>query len=210
MHIRALIYEDERSDLLTLLTNDKHFFVLDYINKEARVIERVNLLIPDLIILNVELCDEKTSKMIERIKGEHPFIKVIILARTKGFSSMIKAMKSGVQGYLVDSIDQVFWLEYFKNIISETQVNPDLVRELYFTLTLDEEKSEKKEPLISSREAEVVKLVALGYSNQEIAKELKIEIATVKNHLKSVFQKLHVKNRVQLTRYAIKHRLVEL
>lgn len=210
MHIRALVYEKERSNLLSLLTNDNDFFILDYLNKKQRVIEQVDLLIPDVIILNVASCDEQTSKMIELIKGNHPFIKVIIITRTNDFSSMVKAMKSGVQGYLIASIDHTFWLDYLKSVVLETEINKQLTRMLYFKLRLDEEETEKKEPLISLRETEVVKLVALGYSNKEIARELEIEIATVKNHLKSIFQKLHVKNRVQLTRYAIKTRLVEL
>ena len=150
----------------------------------------------------------KTTKL---IKEKHPNIKIVILTVSEDSTHLFEALKQGAQGFLIKKVNPGDWYPYLKSVVSENiPVSYELVNEVLQTISSHPKKpiSPKANPL-SQREMEILKLVAKGHTNKEISNMIFISEYTVKNHLKNITKKLDIKNRVQLTRYAIDNGWVE-
>lgn len=150
----------------------------------------------------------KTTKL---IKEKHPNIKIVILTVSEDSTHLFEALKQGAQGFLIKKVNPGDWYPYLKSVVSENiPVSYELVNEVLQTISSHPKKpiSPKTNPL-SQREMEILKLVAKGHTNKEISNMIFISEYTVKNHLKNITKKLDIKNRVQLTRYAIENGWVE-
>jgi len=122
---------------------------------------------------------------------------------------LFEALKKGAQGYLLKNLQPSAWKQYLREIaIDEAPMSKELAFRILQEFSLKEQKPPKPSPL-TGREREILELVARGDSNREIGERLAISEHTVKNHLKNILQKLHLENRVQLTRYALERGWVD-
>ncbi len=168
---------------------------------------------PDVILMDIKMPGCNGLEATRRIKQEMPSVKVFMLTVSESDEHLFEAIKSGAQGYLVkdlkarqlfDALEGVARGEAaFSGIIAAK-----ILREFDKSGRGARERLQITEPL-TEREIEVLQLVAQGKSNQEVAESLVISESTVKNHLRSILGKLHLRNRIQAAVYAVRQGLVE-
>jgi DNA-binding NarL/FixJ family response regulator len=115
-------------------------------------------------------------------------------------ANLFEAIKNGAQGYLLKNLNPNIWLSYLHSLATDSAPMPQEIANRILAEFTGSKATDHT--LLTPREQEILTRVAQGLSNKEIATELVISEHTVKNHLKNIMQKLHLNNRVQLTRYA--------
>jgi DNA-binding NarL/FixJ family response regulator len=177
-------------------------------------IELIERLVPDVVLLDVHLPGGGGQAVIGAVKQEHPEVRFLALSASDAPEDVIAVIRSGARGYvtktigtadLADAIVRVadgdavfshrlagFVLDAFAAAPSADDVKPS------FNPELDQ---------LTSREREVLRLIAQGYTYKEIARELYISVKTVETHVSSVLRKLQLSTRHQLTRWAAERRL---
>ena len=167
---------------------------------------------PDVIVLDIALPKISGIEIAKIISKDYPQIKILILTANTDEHTFISSVKAGVKGFLPKDTSKEEFIEavktvytgkhYFGKNISET-----LFKTLSDSLLNSNEKNDKK---LSSREIEIIRLFALGHSYKEIAETLYISTRTVETHKNNILKKLNLKNTIDLVKYAIKERIIEL
>jgi DNA-binding NarL/FixJ family response regulator len=180
----------------------------------APAIEVIERVLPDVVLLDVHLPGGGGQAVIAAVKREHPEVKFLALSASDAPEDVIAVIRAGARGYvtktistadLADAIQRVadgdavfshrlagFVLDAFAAAPSAEDVKPS------FDPELDQ---------LTTREREVLRLIAQGYTYKEIARELYISVKTVESHVSSVLRKLQLSTRHQLTRWAAERRL---
>lgn len=209
-HIRVLVVDDSahaREAICEILAMDQSFEIIGVVDNGEKAIEFTGQWLPDLILMDISMPGMDGLEATQRIKLLYPYVKIVMITVSDDMIHLLEALKRGAQGYLLKNIAPSTWLEYLHSIVNE---EAPLSRELAFQILKDVTITAKKEPQVhlTSREQDILYGVAAGWTNKEIAEKYGISEYTVKNHLKNILQKLHVQNRVQLTRYALEMGLV--
>jgi len=180
----------------------------------APAIEVIERVLPDVVLLDVHLPGGGGQAVIAAVKQEHPEVKFLALSASDAPEDVIAVIRAGARGYvtktistadLADAIQRIadgdavfshrlagFVLDAFAAAPSPEDVKPS------FDPELDQ---------LTSREREVLRLIAQGYTYKEIARELYISVKTVESHVSSVLRKLQLSTRHQLSRWAAERRL---
>jgi DNA-binding NarL/FixJ family response regulator len=172
---------------------------------------------PDLILMDINMPGMGGLEAVKAIKSEYPSIKIIMVTVSDDVSHLFEALKKGAQGYLLKNLNPSAWRDYLRAVaLDEAPLNPELamsiLREFADRGNKGNVQAKEKEPEnggLTPREKEILQEVARGNTNREVAVSLGLSEHTVKNHLKNILQKLHLDNRVQLTRYAYERGMVE-
>ena len=170
-----------------------------------RVVEKTD---PDVILLDVNMPKMNGLEMLQKMKESGIRRKVLILTIHNEVEYLLKAIEIGVNGYVLkDSELAVLRKAIFSVYHGENYIQPSLAPLLM--KRLDSSVDENEEGL-TKREMEVLKLIAEGLFNKEIADKLSISEKTVKNHVSNIFRKTNVSDRPQAAVYAIKSGFVEI
>lgn len=245
--VRVLIVDDHplaRLGIETILGEDPAFSVVGYAADGLQAVEKARELMPDVILMDINLPGQDGLAATRQIKEEMPYVRVVIVTVSDDAQDLFEAIRAGAQGYLLKNLSPEEWTEYLhavvqgearisrkiaRRILREFRVDPDgsrppeltpvdpkpmtrLVRSEPATRQKATAPLAKSEPgdggspddVLSERECEILRWVAKGVSNKEIAQQLFISENTVKNHLKNILAKLHLRNRVQLATYAVR------
>ena len=200
--IRVLPADDHpvfRQGLISVLQEYPEFEVVGEATNGADAVAKASELHPDVVVMDIRMPGgdgvEATAALHQRL----PEVKVLIFTVSDKDDDLFSAIKAGAIGYLLKSADIAELLEAIRLVAKgEAIVSPPMAARL-----LDEFKqatkgrTDKELSELSERETEVLQLVAQGSSNKEIAIQLFISETTVKAHLRSILEKLHVKNRAQ-------------
>jgi NarL family two-component system response regulator LiaR len=223
--IRVLIVDDHavvRQGLRTFLelhddvsSDDPSALPIQVVGEAANGVEAVKLarkLGPDVVLLDLVMPEmdgiEATPKIIE----DSPHSRVIILTSFGEEDRVFPAIRAGAQGYLLkdiapDDLVQAVRAAY----LGQVQLHPDIARTLMLAVAAKEElpASQSAVPFgeLTERELEVLRLIAGGLNNREIADKLVISDKTVKTHVSSILGKLHLADRTQAAIYALRHGL---
>lgn len=168
------------------------------------VLQLAKQLIPDLILMDINMPELDGLQATRHIKREFPYIYVVILSVSDDPADLFEAIRSGAQGYLVKSLDPHDWILYLQGILEgDTPISSTMAKRLLseFKASAGREAESTSFSSLTTRENEILELVSQGATNREIANQLFIAENTVKNHLKNIMSKLHIKNRVQLATY---------
>jgi DNA-binding NarL/FixJ family response regulator len=165
---------------------------------------------PDVVLMDLRMprCDGVTAT--RRIRVEHPRTQVVVLTTFAEDAEMLAALRAGARGYLTKDADADEVLRALRRVASGS---PDLAPEVQQRL-LDLLPEQTAIPIgpaphaLTDRELEVLRLVAAGLSNTEIAKQLTVSEATVKTHINRLFAKTGVRDRAQAVVYAYRHGVV--
>lgn len=170
-----------------------------------KIIEKTD---PDVILLDVNMPKMNGLEMLQKLKETGIPRKVLILTIHNEVEYLLKAVEIGVNGYVLkDSELAVLRKAIFSVHHGENYIQPSLAPLLM--KRMQENTSEAAEGL-TKREMEVLKLIAEGMYNKEIAEKLMISEKTVKNHVSNIFRKINVSDRTQAAVYAIKNGYVEI
>jgi DNA-binding NarL/FixJ family response regulator len=165
---------------------------------------------PDIILMDINMPNCNGLEATRQIKRLLPHVKIIMLTVSDTDSDLFEAIKGGADGYLLKDVSE----QELPQLLKRSAKGEALLQGLLATRILDEfrkqgEKEQPNQPLLlplSEREQEVLKLVAGGSSNREIAGQLFISENTVKHHLSNILEKLHLQNRIQLAIYAAENK----
>ena len=168
---------------------------------------------PDVVLMDITMPGCDGLEATRRIKREMPYVKVFMLTVSDDDENLFEAIKSGAQGYLTKDLKAQELFDVLEGVARGEAafsgvIAAKILREFEKTSRGTDEELEATEPL-TEREIEVLELVVEGRSNQEIAQSLVISESTVKNHLRNILGKLHLRNRIQAAVYAVRQGLVE-
>lgn len=212
MQVRVVIVDDHvmvREGIKQLLEMDGDIMVVGEASdgeEGLRVMEQTD---PDVMLLDVNMPKMNGLEVLQKIKESGIKRNVLILTIHNEVEYLLRAVEIGVSGYVLkDSELAVLRKAIFTVYEGNTYIQPSLVPLLQQNLSLNDEKV--NEEGLTKREMQVLKLIAEGLYNKEIADRLTISEKTVKNHVSNIFRKIEVSDRTQAAVYAIKNGFVEI
>jgi DNA-binding NarL/FixJ family response regulator len=208
--IRVIVADDHvifRQGLLNLLQSSKRIAVAGEAGTGPETINLVTREKPDIAILDISMPGFDGFEVMERIQSQGINTKVIFLTMYKDTLTAKKALQSGASGYIIK--DNAFAdLLYAISTVSSggTFISPSVSKSI-----LKAPDNEGKEPqILTLRECEVLRLIASGLTNKQIADKLFISVKTVETHRKNIMQKLDVHTIADLVKYTIKTGFLDL
>ena len=212
MQVRVVIVDDHvmvREGFKQLLEMDGDIMVVGEASdgeEGLRVMEQTD---PDVMLLDVNMPKMNGLEVLQKIKESGIKRNVLILTIHNEVEYLLRAVEIGVSGYVLkDSELAVLRKAIFTVYEGNTYIQPSLVPLLQQNLSLNDEKVNVEG--LTKREMQVLKLIAEGLYNKEIADRLTISEKTVKNHVSNIFRKIEVSDRTQAAVYAIKNGFVEI
>ena len=209
--VKVVIIDDHvmvREGIKQLLEIDGDIVVVGEAGDGEEGIKLLETLKPDVVLLDINMPKINGLEVLEELKRRKLNYRVLILTIHNEVEYLVKAVEIGVDGYVLkDSELAVLKKAIFSIDEGKTYIQPSLTPLL--KAKLDQMKEAKEEEL-TQREIEVLKLIARGMYNKEIADELVISEKTVKNHISNIFRKIDVTDRTQAAIFAIKHSYVEI
>jgi len=220
--IRVLIADDHtllRRGLAVVLDTEDDIEVVGEASDGAEALHKAQELAPDVVILDVRMPDTDGLAACAAIKRSVPTAKVIMLTSSDEETDLYEAVKSGASGYLLKSVLPHTIPDALRAVQrGESQVSPSMAAKLmtgFAALARGADAAPAPGPAaatpkLTDREMEVLKLVATGRNNREIAKELFITENTVKNHVRNILEKLNLHSRMEAVVYAVREKLLEI
>ncbi len=215
--IDVLIADDHaivRRGLRTLIAGEPDMAVAGEAADGYEVVDRARDLHPDVILLDLVMPGQSGLDAISQIKADNPDARVLVLTSFGDNERVFSAIRAGASGYLLKDASPEQLLQAIHDVYNgESHLHPTIalkmLRELDNPVATAANRPLTDDPL-TEREVEVLRLVAQGLSNQEIAKTLTISERTVGNHIGSILRKLHLANRTQAALYALRRGLVDI
>jgi DNA-binding NarL/FixJ family response regulator len=202
--IKLLLADDHqvvRAGLSMIFAAQPDITVVGEAKDGAEAIYKALELKPDVVLMDVFMPRINGIEAMTAIREQAPEVKVIILTISAEEEDLLRALRSGAQGYLLKNSSAAELIEAVKKCAEgETVLTPSLAGKL-----VKELQHQTDETPLSAREGEVLQLVSQGLSNTEISGSLFISESTVRTYLRRLFEKLHVRNRVEAATYAHSH-----
>jgi len=208
MTIRVLVADDHklfRQGLISLInTRGDEVEVIGEASTGRESVRLVERLRPDVVLMDIYMPEGSGLQATKEIKKRFPEIAVVMLTSSEEDDHLYQAVRLGASGYLLKSLDA----EELFNMLSgvargEAAMTRAMAARLLKSVAKESVNVKRGEEPLSHREIDVLRLVAQGASNTQIADELSISINTVKSHLKSILSKLQLDNRTQAAAYAL-------
>jgi DNA-binding NarL/FixJ family response regulator len=206
--MRVLLADDHalvRNGIASLL-RAHNIDVVGEASDGLEALQKARQLKPDIILMDIKMPRCNGLEATRLIKTEMPEIKVIMLTVSDDDDDLFEAIKSGAQGYILKNIKAEEFLELLNGVSrGEAAIPPLLATKIIEEFSRQAAKDAKShvESELSERETDVLKLVATGALNKEIASALDITENTVKYHLRNIMEKLHLSNKAQVAAYAV-------
>ncbi len=169
--------------------------------------------VPDIVLLDVRMPKRTGLEACIEIKQLVPAARIIMLTVSDEEADLYEAVKNGASGYLLkdSSIDEV---AQAVRVVAEGQslISPSMAVKLLdeFKEMSRTDRDQVPTPRLTDRELEVLRLVATGLNNREVAKQLFISENTVKNHVRNILEKLQLHSRMEAVMYAVREKLLDL
>lgn len=211
--IRILIADDHsmvRHGLKQILELENDIVVVAQASNGREAVDLAKLHVPDVILMDINMPIMNGLQAIKEIRLEKLQSKVIVLTIHEDREYLFKTLQTGAQGYVLKDAEPAVLVDAIRNVSrGETFIQPNMTTELVkeFNRVTMNEKEKHDDSNLTTREVEVLDLIAEGMINKEIAQKLYISEKTVKNHVSSIFKKLNVSDRTQAAIYAFKNNL---
>jgi two-component system response regulator NreC len=207
----VLIVDDHavvRSGLRLVLDADEEIEPVGEAGTARDAIFEARSLKPDVILLDVVMPDQSGLDIIPTLLHENPDTKILVLSMQDDPRYVREAFEAGASGYVLKEAADSEVVAAVREVAGGGRyVDPELGARL--VAAESEERKRAEEDPLSEREGEVLRLLALGHTNQEIAKQLYISVRTAETHRAHIMQKLRLSSRAELVRYALDRGLLE-
>jgi two-component system NarL family response regulator len=217
--IRVLIVDDHalfRRGLEMVLEEQGDIEVVGEGSDGNEAVEKAGDLLPDVVLMDIRMPRRGGIEACTAIKSTVPSAKIVMLTISDEEEDLFEAIKAGASGYLLKeiSIDEVPQavraVQGGQSLISPSMASKLITEFAALAKRSAERQQQVPAPKLTDREMEVLRLVAKGLGNREIAKELFISENTVKNHVRNILEKLQLHSRMEAVVYAVREKLLEI
>ena len=216
--IRVLVADDHvlyRRGLELVLGQEDDIDIVGEAGDGSEAIRRVEELLPDVVLMDVRMPRRSGIEACMAIKELVPSTKIIMLTISDEESDLYEAVRAGANGYLLKDVPGEEIAEGLRAVQSgQSLISPSmaskLLTEFATMIKKGDERQQVPAPRLTDRELEVLKLVARGMANKDIAAELFISENTVKNHVRNILEKLQLHSRMEAAMYAVRENLLDL
>jgi DNA-binding NarL/FixJ family response regulator len=217
--IRALIVDDHalfRRGLEMVLAAEDDIELVGEASDGAEAVQKAGESLPDVVLMDIRMPKSSGIEACRAMKEVAPSSKIVMLTISDEEEDLYEAIRAGASGYLLKDIP----LDEVADVVravhgGQSLINPSMAAKLlteFATLAKrgEEERAEQvPAPKLTDREMEVLRLVARGMNNRDIAKELFISENTVKNHVRNILEKLQIHSRMEAVMIAVRENLIE-
>jgi len=216
--IRVLVVDDHvlfRRGLQMVLAQEPDIDLIGEAGDGAQAVSQAADLLPDVVLLDIRMPKRSGIEACAGIKEVVPSSRILMLTISDEEADLYDAIKAGASGYLLKEIstDEVSAairaVAGGQSLISPSMASK-LLHEFASMIKTRDEREQVPAPRLTDREMEVLRLVARGMNNREIAKELYISENTVKNHIRNILEKLQLHSRMEAVVYAVREKILEI
>lgn len=211
--IKVLIVDDHtvvRDGLTTMLEREQEFTVVGQAKNGLEAVEMARALQPEVILMDLRMPELDGVEAMRRIGAEAPAIRFIVLTTYDSDEYIFDAIEAGAKGYLLKDASRE---DLFEAVCAvhrgESLIEPGVAARVLDRFS-ELSRQAGETAVLSEREVEVLKLMASGAANKEIAASLSISESTVKTHVANIFQKLDVNGRTEAVTEALQRRIIKL
>jgi DNA-binding NarL/FixJ family response regulator len=176
-----------------------------------RLLEKVR---PDVVLMDLKMPGIDGIEATRLIKERHPLIKVVLLTNYDDEEYVLESIRADADGYVLKDVNKSDVPQIVRGVLRDRAfIDPGVTRKLFQSIQQSASAGTDpagNRPVLSRRELQILTHLAEGLSNKEIADKVHLSPDTVKSHLKNIYQKLHVHNRSQAVRTAVREKLVHL
>ncbi len=216
--IRIFLVDDHqlvRDGIKALLISAEDLTILGEASSGKECFEKIAIETPDILILDISLPDTNGIEITKRITAEYPGTKVLILSMYTNEDFIFNSVKAGARGYLPKNTSREELLSAIHAIYDGEEFFSDSISRImlksYVRKAKEDDLTPQRGPVpLTTREIEILKLFVEGFINKEISDQLDISIRTVETHKNHIMKKLELKSTVELIKYAIRNKIVEI
>jgi len=216
--LRVMVVDDHalfRRGLEMVLGNEPDLELVGEASDGQEAVEKSQDLMPDVVLMDVRMPRRSGIEATSQIRDLLPHVKILMLTISDDEADLYDAIKAGASGYLLKEIPIEEVSDAIRSVwAGQSRISPSMASKLLTEFTNLAKKADEKQavpsPRLTDRELEVLKLVAQGMSNREIASELYISENTVKNHVRNILEKLHLHSRMEAVVYAVREKLLDI
>ncbi len=212
--IRVLLVDDHslfRRGVAGALADHQDIQVVGEAGDGLQALVQARELMPDVILMDVSMPGTDGLEATRRIMAELPQVKIVMLTIAEEDQNVFEAIKSGAQGYLLKNVEPQDLVEMLRGVLrDEAPISRGTAAKIlaeFARVVRTPSSPASPTASLTSREREVLALLASGTTNKEIAAALGISPSTVKSHLQNILDKLHLENRVQAAAFALREGL---
>lgn len=199
-----------REGLKQLLELEGEFEVIAEAADGVECIEKLKEVTPEVLLLDINMPNMNGLEVLEKIKELKWDVRVLVLTVHNEVEYLLKAVDIGINGYLLKDSESAELKKAILSVVNgEDYIQPSLIPVLNAKM-IDRSKDNEKLEKLTKRELQVLKLLAIGKLNRQVAEELDISERTVKNHVSSIFKKIDVKDRTQAAVFTIRNNLINI
>ena len=219
--IRVLIADDHalfRRGLEMVLEEEDGIELVGQASDGAEAVQMAGEAVPDVVLMDIRMPKTTGIEAAREMKEVAPSAKIVMLTISDEEEDLFEAIRSGASGYLLKDIPLDEVAEAVRSVHGgQSLINPSMAGKLlteFATLAKRDAEEEPAKhvaaPKLTDREMEVLRLVARGMNNRDIAKELFISENTVKNHVRNILEKLQIHSRMEAVMIAVREKLIEI
>jgi two-component system NarL family response regulator len=216
--LRVMVVDDHalfRRGLEMVLGSEPDIELVGEASDGEEAIQKATEVMPDIVLMDVRMPKRSGIEATAEIKELMPHVKILMLTISDEETDLYDAIKAAASGYLLKEIPIEEVADAIRGVwAGQSRISPSMASKLLTEFAAiskgADERPSMPAPRLTDREMEVLRLVAQGLNNRDIAKQLFISENTVKNHIRNILEKLHLHSRMEAVVYAVREKMIEI